>query len=197
MNSRRTARIAQAILEQVSTTILFGLKDPRVKNVTVTGVEVSPDVRSAKVKVSVMGDETQQSLCLHGLNSARGYLQSKVGDRIQTRYTPILHFELDQGVKKSLEAARILREVLGSSPSTEQIEEALAEEDARNASAEESSSAAPEEAPPADNAEATAESSAEQSADDRSNAGNDEPHSDEPHSEAPRAETSGDDDLRE
>ena len=112
MNSRRTAKIAQAVRETVSTTVLFGLKDPRVKNVTVISVDVSPDIRSAKVYVSVMGDEKAQSLCMHGLRSARGYLQAKVAERLQTRYTPVLNFVLDPGVKKSIEASRILREVL-------------------------------------------------------------------------------------
>jgi len=110
MASRRTEKVAQAIKEQVSTTILFHMRYPRIKNVTVTGVEVSPDIRSAKVSVSVLGDEKEQSLCMHGLESARGFLQKKVADRIQTRYTPILSFKLDQGVKKSIEAARLLRE---------------------------------------------------------------------------------------
>ncbi len=113
MTSRRTARVARAILETVSSTILFGLKDPRVRNVTVLNVEVSHDIRTAKVYVSVMGTEKEQSLCLHGLNSARGYLQSKIADRLQTRYTPVLTFVLDQGVKKSIEASRLLREALG------------------------------------------------------------------------------------
>ncbi|MEZ6047864.1 MAG: 30S ribosome-binding factor RbfA [Planctomycetaceae bacterium] len=111
MTSRRLEKLAQAIKEQVSTTILLHLRDPRVKNVTVTGVEVAPDVRSAKVYVSIMGSEKEQSLCLHGLESARGFLQSKVGDRIQTRYTPILSFVLDDGIKKSFEAARIMSEM--------------------------------------------------------------------------------------
>ncbi len=112
MTSRRTAKISQAVLEQVSTTILFGLKDPRVKNVTVTHVEVSPDVRTAKVYVSIMGDEKEQALCMHGLNSARGFLQKKIADRIQTRYTPVLTFINDQGVKKSIAASQLIREAL-------------------------------------------------------------------------------------
>lgn len=110
--SRRTARVAEAIRETVSSTVLFELRDPRIKNVTVLHVEVSPDIRSAKVYVSVMGDERTQKLALHGLESARGFLQAKVADRVQTRYTPILKFVLDPGVKKSIEASRILREAL-------------------------------------------------------------------------------------
>lgn len=113
MTSRRLARIARAVKETVSTTVLFELKDPRIRHVTVTGVEVSPDVRSAKVYVSIMGTEGEQALCLQGLRSARGYVQSKVANRLQTRNTPVLRFEIDQGVKKSIETSRILREVLG------------------------------------------------------------------------------------
>src|SRR5580692_10252849 len=112
MSSRRTAKVAEAVREQVSTTILVGLKDPRVKNVTVTRVEVSPDLRSAKVYVSVMGDEKMQKLTLRGLESARGFLQAKLAERVQIRYTPVLHFQLDQGIKRSIEASRLLREVL-------------------------------------------------------------------------------------
>lgn len=112
MSSRRTARVASVIREVVSTTILLELRDPRIKNVTVLGAEVSPDLRYAKVRISVMGTEKEAALTLHGLNSARGYIQSKVADRVKTRYTPELRFEIDSGVQKSAEASRILREVL-------------------------------------------------------------------------------------
>ena len=112
MSSRRTARVASVIREVVSTAILQELRDPRIRNVTVLGVEVSSDLRYAKVSVSVMGSEQDAALTLHGLNSARGYLQSKVADRVKTRYTPELRFEIDQGIRKSFEATRILREVL-------------------------------------------------------------------------------------
>lgn len=94
--------------------ILTELQDPRVKNVTVTLVEVAPDLRTAKVHVSVRGDETCQRLSLRGLQSSAGFLQKLVAKRIDTRYTPILTFVLDQGVKRSLEVASILREVLPS-----------------------------------------------------------------------------------
>jgi ribosome-binding factor A len=128
MSSRRTAKVAEAVREQVSTAILFGLKDPRVKHVTVTRVEVSPDLRSAKVYVSVMGDEKTQRLTLRGLESARGFLQAKLAERVQIRYTPVLHFELDQGVKRSIEASRLLREVLPQSTEDEPLEDDLDDE---------------------------------------------------------------------
>ena len=62
--------------------ILTDLRDPRIEDVTVTYVEVSPDMRQAKVHVSIMGDDAKQRLCLHGLRSSAGYLQSKIADRI-------------------------------------------------------------------------------------------------------------------
>lgn len=111
MTSRRLAKIAQAILETVSTTILVHLRDPRIQNVTVLHVEVAPDVQSAKVYISIMGDEKTQALCLHGLESAKGFIQSKIADRIQTRYTPVIKFVLDSAVKDSVEALRILDEL--------------------------------------------------------------------------------------
>jgi len=123
MSSRRTARVASVIREVVSTAILQELRDPRIRNVTVLGADVSPDLRYAKVRISVMGDDKQESLTLHGLNSARGYLQSKVADRVKTRYTPELKFEVDHGVQKSIEAARILREVLPSEEEAATVED--------------------------------------------------------------------------
>lgn len=95
-------------------TVLFGLKDPRVKNVTVLRTEVSPDLKNARVYVSVMGDEKAQSLAMHGLRSARGFIQSQIADRLQLRFTPILSFALDQGVKLSIETSAILRQALGA-----------------------------------------------------------------------------------
>ena len=112
MSSRRTQKAAEAIREVVSMAILTELKDPRVSDVTVTYVEVSPDMRQAKIHVSVMGDETKQNLTLRGLQNAAGFLQTKVAKRIDTRYTPRLAFVLDLGVKRSIEISQILKSVL-------------------------------------------------------------------------------------
>ena len=92
--------------------ILTDLKDPRIDNVTVTRVEVTGDLREAKVHVSVMGEEKKQQLCMHGLRSSAGYLQQKVSNRVDLRYTPRLNFVLDEGVKNAAEVNRILGEVL-------------------------------------------------------------------------------------
>ena len=126
MSSRRAQKVAEAIREVVSMAILTELSDPRVKDVTVTYVEVSSDLRHAKVHVSVMGDETHQQLSLRGLQSAAGFLQAKIARQVEMRYTPRLNFLLDQGVKHSIEIAKILREVL---PPTEQPQPADSSDD--------------------------------------------------------------------
>ena len=119
MPSRRLLKAAEAIREVVGMAILTDLQDPRVRDVTVTGVEVAADMRQAKVFVSVMGNESKQNLSLRGLQSAAGYLQSKVARRIDTRYTPRLQFVLDQGVKKQLEVSQILGRVLNENHPTD------------------------------------------------------------------------------
>ena len=129
MSSRRVLKAAEAIREVVSMAILTQLRDPRIQDVTVTYVEVSGDMRQAKVYISVMGDEAKQQLSLHGLQNASGFLQQKVGDRIDARYIPRLKLVLDQGVKNSIEVARILDEVLPEEePDSEDVSAAEAEE---------------------------------------------------------------------
>lgn len=128
MSSRRALKLAEAVRQVVSSAILFELKDPRVSDVTVTYVEVADDLRSAKVHVSVMGDEKKQHLTLRGLQSAAGFLQSRCAEKIETRWTPRLQFILDKGVKHSIEISRILAEVLPPQPSDQGPAEELEDE---------------------------------------------------------------------
>ena len=125
MSSRRTLKAAEAIREVVGMAIIADLQDPRIKNVTVTRVEVSGDMRHAKVYVSIMGDEAMETLSLRGLQSAAGYLQAKCARRIDTRYTPQLQFVIDKGTKNSLLITKLLAEVL---PKEEDVEEEEEEE---------------------------------------------------------------------
>jgi ribosome-binding factor A len=115
MKTHRLARVAEAIREVASETILFELRDPRVKGVTVTRAEVSGDLQHAKVYVSLMGTPKEQELTMHGLKHATGFIQSKLAARLQTRFTPQLRFAIDEGVKKSIEVTRLINEALGQS----------------------------------------------------------------------------------
>ncbi len=111
MSARRLLKAAEAIREVVAMAILTEIRDPRVKNITVIGVEVAPDMREAKVLISIMGSESQQATSLRGLKNSAGFLQSKIAERIDTRYTPKLTFVADEGVKKSLAVAQILDQI--------------------------------------------------------------------------------------
>src|SRR5262249_54845666 len=115
MKPYRLARIAEVIREVASETILFELRDPRVKGVTVTRAEVSADLQHGKVYVSLMGSPTEQNLCLHALRHAAGFVQSKLADRLNTRFTPTIQFVVDKGVKNSIEVSRLIKEALAQS----------------------------------------------------------------------------------
>jgi ribosome-binding factor A len=115
MKTHRLARVAEAVREVASETILYELRDPRVKMVTVTRTEVSGDLQHAKVYVSVMGTPKEQELTLRGLKHAAGFVQSKLAKRLQTRFTPVLQFVLDKGVKNSIEMTRLINEALAQS----------------------------------------------------------------------------------
>lgn len=111
MSARRLLKAAEAIREVVSMAILTEVRDPRVQNVTVLGVEVTPDMREAKILVSIMGSDSQQRTVLNGLQNSVGFLQSKIADRIETRYVPRLSFVMDEGVKKSVAVQQILEQI--------------------------------------------------------------------------------------
>ena len=126
MPSRRIAKVNQAILETLSSAMLFELRDPRVKNVTILHVETTDDLRAAKVHIGVRGDAKVQSLTLHGLDSARGFLQAKIAERLDTRYTPVLKFVLEPNWLASLKE---------TSEGLQEAEATISEADAATANA--------------------------------------------------------------
>src|SRR5437588_1929518 len=103
MKSHRLARVSEIVRETAANTILFELKDPRVKSVTVTRAEVSADLQHAKVFVSVMGSEKEQQLTMYGLQHAAGFVQARLAKKLATRFVPHVTFVVDPGVKKSIE----------------------------------------------------------------------------------------------
>ena len=114
MPSHRSLRMAEAIREVVATAILFEVADPRVHSVTVLRVEVSGDLRQAKVYVSIMGTEPERKRAIEGLNHATGFLQARVAARLQTRFTPVLSFHSDERVKKLIEIGRLIDQAVAS-----------------------------------------------------------------------------------
>src|SRR5438445_8841517 len=115
MKTDRLARVAEVVREVAAETILFELQDPRIRGVTVTRTEVAADLQHAKVYVSLMGTQKEQDLCMHGLRHSAGFVQAKLAARLKTRYTPVIRFVVDQGVKKSIEVTRLINEALAQS----------------------------------------------------------------------------------
>lgn len=106
---RRTDRLGDQIRAEVADIIAKKLKDPRVGFVTVMSVDVSADLRHAKVYVSILGDEKTQTESMKGLNSATGFVRGEIGRRIKIKFTPDIVFRLDN----SLEQAAHVLDILG------------------------------------------------------------------------------------
>ena len=104
-------RVNEAVREVVSTHIAEDLKDPRIGFVTVTGVETSADLRSARVFVSVLGDQAELDDALAGLGSARGFLQRRVGEQLRMKRTPTLDFVHDQSIDTGIRISKLISDV--------------------------------------------------------------------------------------
>jgi ribosome-binding factor A len=111
MANNRAARVADQMREELAQLIRDEVKDPRIGFCSIVKVEVSNDLRHAKVFVSVLGNEQQKKDTLKGLTSATGFLRSELGRRIQLRYTPEIHFVLDESIEHGARIAQLLAEV--------------------------------------------------------------------------------------
>ncbi len=111
MRGRRTDRVSVLIQRELSDIIQRELRDPRVGFCTVSQVEVSPDLRYADVKVSVVGDKKQKRNSITGLKSAAGFLRREVVQRIGLRHAPELRFELDDSVDQLMQIDRLLKRI--------------------------------------------------------------------------------------
>jgi ribosome-binding factor A len=108
MSAGRMRRVDEAVRAVLSDAISSDLKDPRVGFVTVTGVKTSPDLRHARVYVSVLGDEQVRTATLEGLRSAHGFLQSRVASELTLKHTPALTFEYDESVDRGMRISELL-----------------------------------------------------------------------------------------
>ena len=108
MPGGRMRRVNEAVREVISSHIAGDLKDPRIGFVTVTGVETSPDLRHARVYVSVLGEEAQRDDALAGLSSAAGFLQAQVGHELRMKRTPTLEFIYDESVDRGMRITELL-----------------------------------------------------------------------------------------
>ena len=110
MKTERMRRVDEAMREVLSDALTHDVKDPRVGFVTVTDVKTSPDLRHARVYVSVLGDEAAVEGSLEGLRSAHGFLQGRIGGELRLKNTPTLQFIHDDTAERAQRLERVIRE---------------------------------------------------------------------------------------
>lgn len=112
MSSRRLIRMGEEIKKLVSSLIMNEIKDPRVSSMTsVIQVEVTKDLRFAKIYISVMGSDKEKADTLAGLNSSKGFIRREIGQKIKLRCTPEPIFELDRSIDHGIRISEMLRDI--------------------------------------------------------------------------------------
>src|SRR5215212_4191184 len=104
----RMRRVNEAVREVVSARLAEGLRDPRIGFVTVTSVDTSPDLRHARVYVSVLGDDDKRAATMAGLESAHGVLQLAVARELRMKHTPTLEFLFDESIDRGMRISELL-----------------------------------------------------------------------------------------
>ena len=112
MGTHRVERVAAQLRQEISEIIIRDLKDPRIGMATITEVKLTPDLRNATVRVSVVGDNDGRQAAIDGLEHAKGFIRRELGLRLSNlRFAPDLHFQLDEGVAYSVRISQLLHEV--------------------------------------------------------------------------------------
>ena len=110
MPTARMRRVNEVIREVLAAAIATDLKDPRIGFVTVTDVDTSPDLRAARVFVSVLGTDAEREAALAGLQSAHGVLQGRIASELRMKRTPTLTFEYDDSIERGIRLSELLDE---------------------------------------------------------------------------------------
>ncbi len=110
MATHRMRRVNEVLREVIGDAVTSGLGDPRLSMVTITQVDTSPDLRSARVYVTVLGDEEARSDALDALNAAHGQIQSMIASETRLKRTPTLKFEYDEAVETGLRISALLED---------------------------------------------------------------------------------------
>lgn len=123
-NSVKNTRINQEVLRELSELVRTELKDPRINPMTsIVAVNVAPDLKTAKIYVSVLGDEQSQKDTLKGLKSAAPFLRSKLAHTLNLRNTPQLFFDVDQSIEYGVNMSKLIDDVISEIPEREEEEE--------------------------------------------------------------------------
>ena len=115
-NNRRQQRVNHLLQQEVSKLLEFELEDPRLDGLTVSAVEISPDLKHARIFIVSNGDEALETEMRHGLQSATPYVRRELAKRMQLRAVPEIHFAFDHSIERSARIEKLLREVRDTAP---------------------------------------------------------------------------------
>ena len=118
MPSFRPIRVGELIQSEIADLMLRHLKDPRLKMSTISHVDVSPDLRHAKLYISHLGSETEQEAAIEGFKHAAGFIRKQLGKRLKLRYVPQLSFQLDTAIAYGVKVSHMLHDLVPSKRST-------------------------------------------------------------------------------
>ncbi|MCG0275038.1 MAG: 30S ribosome-binding factor RbfA [Thermosediminibacteraceae bacterium] len=115
MDFSRTDRVSVEIQKAVSEIINNELKDPRIQGlISITKVEVSKDLRHAKIFLSIYGDETTKQNVLEALHHAEGFIRKELANRVRLKFVPVLNFKLDESIEYSIHISKLLKDINNS-----------------------------------------------------------------------------------
>jgi len=99
MSTQRSGRVQEALRQEISRIVQGQMKDPRIGFITITKVDLTKDLRYARVYFSVLGEHKDKLLALKGLNSAKGYIKGMLSDKIKLRFMPDIEFKIDESLE--------------------------------------------------------------------------------------------------
>lgn len=112
MSSKRILQVGEQIREHIAMMLIRGeLSDPRLKNITINSVRVSPDLQLAKVYYSVMGSDSERLAVDKGLKQASGFIRRSIGDALKMRYTPVIFFFFDESIARAARISELIETI--------------------------------------------------------------------------------------
>lgn len=120
MTSKRTLQVGEQIREHIALMLIKGeLSDPRLKNITINSVRVSPDLQLAKVYYSVMGTPAERLAVDKGLKQASGFVRHSLGEALKMRFTPVIHFYFDESIERAARISELIENIKKSDAQAE------------------------------------------------------------------------------
>lgn len=111
MSSQRAQRVAETIHKEISSLLIKGLKDPRIGFVTITSVDVTSDLRQARIYYTLMGSQESRAETQAGLDSCSSYIRQQLGRQLRLRFIPEIHFEYDASFDYGQKIEKLLSEI--------------------------------------------------------------------------------------